>query len=431
MKLNSILMSACCLFLASRAPAFTLIESDVQSVDSGMAHTLLLKADGTVTILGDNRYGQIGGDGTFDTTTIKQVVAGTNQSLLLDVLGRVWVAGSNGFGQLGNGTDDHVMEFSLLNTIDSVSAIDCGGQHTLFLKTDRTVWSVGDNYFGQQGLAAVEYLNMLPVKIMEDVTAVAAGDRHSLFLKSDGSVWGAGSNARGQLGIADPAGSALPVSIAGLPGRVTALAAGAYHSLFLIEDGSVWATGANDRGQLGLGDLSDRTTPTQLPLAGVTALRAGDSHSLFLRNDSSLWAAGSNDQGQFGDPAMASASSPVSIAQNVQSISAGDASTFLVLADGQALASDGGYLPAVGIEPFSVTGLEKNGSSFSLTWKSQARVAYTVEVSEDPSDPQAWTPVMSGIESSGDGTTGAVIDLSQTPYAAARRLFLRVKAVPN
>ncbi len=41
--------------------------------------------------------------------------------------------------------------------------------------------------------------------------------------------------------------------------------------------------------------------PEQIVASGVTAIAAGDDHSLFLKSDGSLWAMGYNDFGELGD----------------------------------------------------------------------------------------------------------------------------------
>jgi alpha-tubulin suppressor-like RCC1 family protein len=93
--------------------------------------------------------------------------------------------------------------------------------------------------------------------------------------------------------------------------KVTPMAtAGFYHSLVLRDDGTVWAWGRNDSGQLGDGTTADKTTPvrvkvkdydgTLVPLSGVAALAGGSLHSLALDMDGTVWAWGSNQNGQLG-----------------------------------------------------------------------------------------------------------------------------------
>ena len=72
-----------------------------------------------------------------------------------------------------------------------------------------------------------------------------------------------------------------------------AIAARLSHDLALAEDGTVWAWGANDSGQLGDGTTVNRFSPVQVSgLSGVVAVVAGACHSLALRSDGSVWAWG-------------------------------------------------------------------------------------------------------------------------------------------
>ena len=48
-------------------------------------------------------------------------------------------------------------------------------------------------------------------------------------------------------------------------------------------------------------DSSDSTVFTQVMSGGVTAIAAGAFHSMVLKQDGSVWATGSNEYGQFGD----------------------------------------------------------------------------------------------------------------------------------
>src|SRR5208282_3554096 len=83
---------------------------------------------------------------------------------------------------------------------------------------------------------------------------------------------------------------------------VTKVAAGYHHSLFLKSDGSLWAMGDNSRGELGDGAYviynTNTNPPEQIVSSNVMAIAAGNFDSLFLRNDGSLWAMGDDGFGQ-------------------------------------------------------------------------------------------------------------------------------------
>ena len=85
-------------------------------------------------------------------------------------------------------------------------------------------------------------------------------------------------------------------------GNLVWVGAGDYHTVALLGDGTVWAWGWNEFGQLGDGTGTDRSTPVQVRgLADVTAVAAGGEHSIALRRDGTVWAWGCNDTGQLGD----------------------------------------------------------------------------------------------------------------------------------
>ncbi|KAI4379793.1 hypothetical protein MLD38_006044 [Melastoma candidum] len=88
------------------------------------------------------------------------------------------------------------------------------------------------------------------------VIAVAAGEAHSLALTGDGKVYAWGRGMFGRLGTGSEADELSPVRVKfddsdeSTP-KVVGVAAGAYHSLCVADDGSVWCWGYNIYGQVG------------------------------------------------------------------------------------------------------------------------------------------------------------------------------------
>jgi alpha-tubulin suppressor-like RCC1 family protein len=147
------------------------------------------------------------------------------------------------------------------------------------------VMAWGHNGYGQLGNGTTTEFSTTPVQVsgLSGVQDIAGGAEHTLALKDDGTVWAWGSNHLGQLGDAtNPDYSNTPVQVSGFSG-VQAIAAGSYHSLALKNDGTVWAWGWNEYGQLGDATNTDSNTPVQVSgLSGVQDIAGGGGHSLAL-----------------------------------------------------------------------------------------------------------------------------------------------------
>lgn len=277
--------------------------------------TWLLATDGSVWTTGANTYGQMGHGNTTTLLSFTKVAAlGTDvahiapaaglTSILRKKDGTWWGAGYNTHNQTGVSTTiagDPALVFNQITALGSnVADIQSGSGFTLALKGDGTVWAIGDNASYQFGVAlpATSYNWMQLTGLGSNNAAIYVGSAHSVVRKTDGTVWVAGGNSYGQLGVGTTSPLPSPRSFTrntALEGA-TWLKAGSYNTYLRKPDGTIWATGHNLYGQLGLGDLANRTVPTLLTGLGsdTTSLDIGTYHSVAVKADGSVLSSGRN-----------------------------------------------------------------------------------------------------------------------------------------
>jgi alpha-tubulin suppressor-like RCC1 family protein len=171
------------------------------------------------------------------------------------------------------------------------------------------------------------------------IKQIACGASHSLVLLSDGSVWATGNNTYGQLGDGTTTDKTTWTSVLAGGSDVIQVDAGSYHSLALKSDGSVWATGYNRNGQLGDWTAAHRNRWACVMLRGSESihLSAGYMHSMALKSDGSVWAAGINWNGQLGGKTKTSGLKWKSVMPSgsaIVQLSAGQYHSLLLKADG-------------------------------------------------------------------------------------------------
>lgn len=162
---------------------------------------------------------------------------------------------------------------------------------------------------------------------LSTIRQMCTGKHHSLFLTVDGKVLGCGDNEYGQCGLQpDQSGGFLP-RLVRMPKRVTCISAGADHSVFVMEDGTVTGCGLNSHGQLGRTEMisaskmssrlnSDSKSPLQrnVDLSDIIWASCGENYTIFLTKNEELLAVGDNSYGQLG---CGTKSSVVKIPQKV------------------------------------------------------------------------------------------------------------------
>ena len=229
----------------------------------------------------------------------------------------MWAWGSNWSGQLGNETFVGASEVPIqANSLSNISAIACGGDHSLAIRSsDNTIWAWGNNFYGQLG-NGLSTNSTAPVLVngLSDVSKIHGGYIHSLALVSDGTVWTWGNNRYGQLGD----GSTLeerrtPGQVMNIANIINVATKG-WHNLALNSDGKVFSWGNNSNGQLGDGTLSERNIPVNIEgLEDIIDIGSGWQHGLALKSDWTVWAWGDNRFGQLGDGTFKDRKTPVPV----------------------------------------------------------------------------------------------------------------------
>jgi probable HAF family extracellular repeat protein len=340
------------------------------------------------------------------------VACGNFYSVEFDPNRVLWVWGDNSKGQLGDGTRMQRPLPVENSHVENVRSIVAGHSHSIALKWDGSVWSWGGNSNGQLGDGTMND-RAVPgiVAGISNVISVAAGNSHSIALEQDGTVWSWGANGDGEVGDASGLDSNVPVQVvteSGAPlGNVIAVAAGAWHSLALQANGTIWTWGGNWSGQLGNGTTDDHLSavpisiPTVLssgsakqlrreissgsdPMATVVALAGGGAHSIALLSSGAVLAWGANWSGQLGNDSYDDSLTPVRVGQlaNAISIVAGGSHNLARLADGTVSAwgdNSYGQLGVSGIgsstQPIQIAGLSSVTSISAGSLHSLARAA--------------------------------------------------------
>ena len=140
----------------------------------------------------------------------------------------------------------------------------------------------------------------LGIRISSGVTApLAAGSEYTLFVDENGTLWAVGNNSGSRLGDGTTTHRFSPVKV--FDENVTAVSTGTSHSFLVDRKGALWGWGAHPNGRLGITAGAPFKTPTLILDANVSFVSAGHEHSMFVKKDGSLWGMGRNHNGQLGD----------------------------------------------------------------------------------------------------------------------------------
>lgn len=260
--------------------------ANVVEVDAGYEHSLALLANGTVMTWGENYYGQlgVGGNGSDGRPESCNGRSCSKWPVQVPGLSGVVAIAAGGIFSLALQADGTVMAWGR----------DRYGQ-------------LGDGVGIESGCQCVDHAVQVPG--VSGAMAISAGENWGMALLGNGTVTAWGQNSDGQLGngstIETPPACqcAGPGGVSGLSGPVRQIAAGGYHGVALLGNGAPQAWGYDLEGELGTGAPSTNdcacipTAVSVVGLSGVQSIAAGEYHTLALLGDGSVRSWGYNDEG--------------------------------------------------------------------------------------------------------------------------------------
>ena len=225
---------------------------------------------------GQNDLGQLGIGNTTNTSS-PVVVAGTWSKVLntgssffgIALNGVPYSWGYNFHGQLGVGnTTNRSAPTIISNTLKFSNFYYCGLYSTYGITSEGKLYSWGNNYAGQLGLGDV-IKRSSPVAVLGNlkfskIIASKGNAASSIYgITTSGDLYAWGENAFGQLGVGDVVPRSSPTLVLGGLKWVD-LDVGGISVITvtgLASDGQVYSWGANTYGQGGLGDVANRSSP--------------------------------------------------------------------------------------------------------------------------------------------------------------------------
>jgi len=302
--------------------------------------SVAIDSNGQFWVWGQNDYGDVGRGDTADQrvpynassnssnsiygkTVIAYAPMASPQNYISHMVlcsdGTVHTCGYNGYGQLGQGDTTNRYNFVQVPMLSNIVQIARGGERytsCYAVKADGTFYSWGYNAEGQLGSGDTTQRNIpmtLPYFANNSVAInkVGASRQYAWAIDTDNNLYTWGYNGYGNLGHSGTTNIYTPTqaltNVADCNIRCES-----YHRTYALRtDGTVWATGDNSYGCLGVAaDTTDRSGFTQCrinastPLTNITKIIQGGTgsynYAVALDGEGICWSVGYSGNGQLG-----------------------------------------------------------------------------------------------------------------------------------
>lgn len=323
---------------------FTKVNIDsVKDVVTYNQSVFIIKMDGTAHACGLNSSGQLGINSTLNKSVfnkiegmdnVKQIACGSSHTILIKNDGTMYTTGANSVGQLGTGNNNNSIVFTL-SSINNVKYASCGNGHTMILKYDNTLFSTGQNNYGQLANANkdVAARNTFVKVNVENIKDIKCGSQFNFLINGSKEIFVSGCNLAGQLGsffhttflyefskvqssnldnysgllvnddylyVTKDNSEFLNVKLSDNFQDYKKIELTNNNMFIVMNDGTLYACGLNNNGQLGLGDTINRSVMTKVDIDNVLDIKGSGSSTFVLKNNGTLYSCGLNNSGQLG-----------------------------------------------------------------------------------------------------------------------------------
>ncbi len=299
----------------------SLVSGAYAQIVAGGAHSCARAANGALSCWGNNTRGQLGTTGAnrplptaVGAGGYARVEAGGAHTCAVGTSGAMWCTGANEAGQLGDGTTADRSAFTQVGSSTDWSSVAPGDTHTCGLSTAGALRCFGSNARGEAGLGAAASAST-PTPLVPGTVFAAVRAGAGTCAASASGLTCFGPNGAGELGGGlDLRRLSMSEVAVGHRGAVADAAMGREHGCLVRTDGSLWCSGSNASGQLGLGDQLVRASFARVgTLLDWRAVTAGEAHTCAVRVDGRASCWGNNQYGQVGDGSNTHRSAPVEL----------------------------------------------------------------------------------------------------------------------
>ncbi len=321
----SFMLSSCGKNPVGPAPDPNFENKSTSQIVSSFVHAVL-KPDGTVWTWGHNFFGTLGNGTTENSDVPVQVLQLKNVvaidfkegiGVAADNEGHIWFWGYYFFCFTNPDMDKDIVKAPvIISELKGVVSIDIIGLNIYFLNYEGTVWYVTINpatvkrfvepikVTGVHHILKIsDYLglasdnNLYQLKdyeqsygglvdgIKNNVDFQNVYNRRTVILKNDGTLWAWGRNDFGQLGNGSFTDSVVPVRVSNLT-DIVAVSAKYDFNLALKKDGTVWYWGlVRPNGTESIG----QNIPVKIENLEDVSLIYADNESIVMKNDGTYW----------------------------------------------------------------------------------------------------------------------------------------------